>query len=157
MGNYASTAELIARFEDTSAAAFATDAGEVGTPDTDVLNEVINDAESVIDGYVGVRHIVPVVVAGDTVLANRMRSLTLDIARYKLDLRGDYVSDARAAAYEAAIKWLEGVSTGKIMLPAAAAQATTASNTPDATWGIAGETVSGTSQRLFSRETQERL
>jgi len=157
MGNYATTSDLIARFEDDEAVAHITDNEDTGTPDTDVLNEVINDAEATIDSYVSVRHIVPVVVANDSVLAARMKSVTLDIAVWKLCARGDFASEAKTRAYDDALEWLRGVASGKVMLPAAAVQAVTQTNLPAGSWGIPGEQVSGENQRLFSRQTQENL
>lgn len=154
MGNYASRAQLQARFENTAAVAHLTDGVDDATPDTDVLDEALNGAEGIVDSWIGRRHLTPVVVSGDTVLANWMKSITLDIGVYRLLQRGGVIPDANVRAYEEAIAWCQAVGAGDAVLPAAAQQATTAAIDPMAEWGSgAGDD----SDRQFTRENQEYL
>lgn len=155
MGNYASRAELQARFSDDAEVAHLTDSEDTGTPDTAVLDEVIEDAEAEIESYAAMRYEVPLDVGGDTGLAARIKSLTLDLAVAKLHDRSGNVPEPNETARTRALEWLDKLSTGKIVLPSARTEATTVSREPRVTWGTAA---TGTrSQRLFSRETQVNL
>ena len=154
MGNYAITTELKARFENTAAVAHVTDSEDDATPNENVLSEALNAAEGIIDSYVGRRHSTPVAVSGDTVLANWMKSMTLDIGVYRLLQRGGVIPDAIIRSYEEVIDWLKAVGNGDAVLPAAAQQATTAAIDPISEWG------SGTgddSNRVFTRASQENI
>lgn len=156
MGSYASNADLIARYQSSFDASWATDSEDTGTPDQAVCTEVMGNADGTADSYIAVQYRTPVAVAGDAILAARMKSLVLDMAMWYLALRQGFASDLLQKAYEEAIKWLEGVAAGKIELPAAEAQASTAANTPAATWGAGGESSPG-ALRKFSRDTQGRI
>lgn len=155
MGNYASRAELQARFTDDAEVSHLTDTEDTGTPDTAVLDEVIDDAEAEINSYAAMRYEVPLDVAGDTGLAARIKSLTLDLAVAKLQDRSGNVPEPNETARTRALEWLDKLSSGKIVLPSARTEATTVSRGPVSTWGIAA--TGDDSQRLFSRKTQEAL
>ena len=155
MGNYASTTDLVNRFEDDAAVAHLTDTAETGTPDTDVLNEVINGAEGQINSYAGRKYLVPFATS-DTGFAAFLKSITLDIAVFALvGARSDLVSDAKTLAHDKAIDWLKELAAGKVVPPAAATQPTTESRDPVAAFGTAG--TGDSSRRLFSRDTQANL
>lgn len=155
MGNYASQADLKARYEDDVAVAHLTLDEETGTPNTAVLDEVIDDAEGEINSYLAARYLVPVDVSSDTGLAARLKSLTLDLATYKLELRTGHVTDERGKAHDDGIAYLDKISKGAVFLPAAAAPASTASRAEVARFGTAG--TSDSSNRLFTRATQAKL
>lgn len=156
MGNYATTADLKARFESDRNVAFITDTAESGVPDEDVLNEVINHAEGQVDAYCNMRFKVPLDVAGSTSLAAMMRSVTLDIAEYHLLARGRNVSEVTTALHDKAIAWLEKISAGEVMLPSPETEPTTTARTPLIAFGTAN-TTSDSSRRIMTRETQGAL
>lgn len=157
MGNYATTTQLIARFESSEDLAHLTNSEDTGAADTDVLDEVINDAEGQIDSYLAKRYLIPVDVDSDTVLANRMKSLTLDLAVHKLCTHGDMVSEAKQSAHDTTIDYLKELAKGTVLLPSAGALSPTATDEPAARWGTAGAVISGTDQRMFSRASQGNL
>ena len=155
MGNYATTTDLVNRFEDDAAVAHQTDTADTGIPDPDVLNEVINGAEGLINSYAGRKYDIPFSTA-DTGFASFLKSLTLDIAVFHLvGARSDLISEAKTTAFDKAIEWLEKLAEGKVVPPAAATQDTTAARDPIAAFGTAG--TGDSSKRLFSRETQANL
>ena len=155
MGNYATTTDLIARFEDDAAVAHLTDTADTSTPDPDVLNEIINGAEGRINSYAGRKYLTPFSTS-DTNFASFLKSLTLDLAVFHLvGARGDLVSDAKTLAHDNAIEWLKDLAVGKVVPPAAATQPTTESRDPVAAFGTAG--TGDSSKRLFSRDTQANL
>lgn len=156
MGDYATTAQLKARFEDDEEVSHLTDSADTGSPDETVLAEVLDDAEAEMNGYIGVRYSIPVTVSGNAILANRMKSLALDLAVVKLvGGRGGIISEAKRDLRTDAIAWLKGLAAGTIVLPSAVTEPSTQSREPLAEWGIAG--TGSASQRVFTRATQERL
>ncbi|UCC31928.1 MAG: DUF1320 domain-containing protein [Phycisphaerales bacterium] len=155
MGNYASVADVKARFENDMSVAFITDTADTtGVPDEDVINEGIQYGEGEIDSYVNVRHHTPLAVAGDSVLAAFFKSLTVDFAVYHLVRRGRASGDARQAV-EDGREWLTKLARGAIELPKAETHAATTARGTLMAWGTAGET--SDSKRVFSRHTQEKL
>lgn len=153
MPNYTTTTKLKARFEDDDAVAALTDTlGISGSPDEDVLTEVVHDAEGEIDSYLAVRYLVPVDVASHTVLANRLNSLALDIAVVNLLERGDQVSEAQQRRRDRATAYLEKLSTGELLLPSATTLTTTTTNEPLVAFGTAGD--GDNTLRVFTRDTQ---
>lgn len=154
MGNYASTSELEARFDGDAEMASLTDNKDAGTADTTVLDEVIDDAEGVIDSYAAVRYLVPVDLA-DTRVAARMKSATLDLAVWRLHVRTRSMPEPVQVARDGVLDWLKALSKGEAVLPQPATASTTSARETLADWGTAG--TSSISNRLFSRATQERF
>ncbi len=152
MGNYATTADLEARFENDSAVAHLTDTWETGTPDDDVLAEVLNYAEGTIDSHLAQQYLVPVDVSGSAVLAAQLKSVALDIAVRHLITRHGKVPESKEAAYDDALAWLLLISERKLQLPSAAALPSTATRDPLFQYGTAGD--SSDSLRKFTRATQ---
>lgn len=157
MGNYATTTQLIARFESSAALSYLTDSEDTGAADTTVLDEVIDDAEGVINSYLGERYRVPVDVATYTTVAPRLKSLTLDLAVWRLLVRGDRASEVKRMAHDDAIAYLEKLANGELTLPSTATLPVTGSEGEGAAWGTSGAAVSGTTRRLFDRGTQDSL
>ena len=156
MGNYAVVADLKARFENDRTVAFLTDDTESGVPSTDVLDEVINHAEGEINSYAARKFLVPMDVSGDTGFAAFMRSLTLDIAVWRLvGPRGDIVSEPKQAAYDNAILWLEKLGRGDVEPPTPDTVAGTTSRETDFAYGV-GATDSQ-SERHFTRSQQSSI
>lgn len=152
--DYATTTQLIARFEDELAVAHLTDNADEGTPDTSVLTDILEAAETFINGYLGRKYLIPIEVAGDKDLIRAMREVTLDIAQYRLLSRGDFVSEAKLRMYNEAVAWLKDIATGKAVLPAPGVHASTTSRSPVMRWGVAGEAGGTESNRVFTRENQ---
>jgi phage gp36-like protein len=157
VGNYADSDDLIARFDSNQTVAFLTGDGETTqTPDTAVLNEVIDDSEGIIDSSLGMRYEIPVSaanLAAHSVLAARLKSLTLDLAVRRLHRRIDRDSVVGTEAEAAAMEYLELMRDGKIVLPAGATLTGTVSRTPVVDYGI-GEASEDDERRVFTRETQ---
>lgn len=155
--NYATEAELKARYLDDAEVSNLTLDEETGVPDTAVLNEVLENAEGEINAYLALRYLVPVSSEdrADTILAARLRSLTLDLATYALELRTGHVAEVHTKMRDDAIAFLEKLSTGELLLPATDAPSPTTSRADTLRFGTAG-TGSG-SLRLFTRATQGRL
>jgi len=137
--------------------AHLTDSVDDGAASTAVLEEVIDDAEGEINSYLGERYLVPVDVATYTNVAPRLKSLTLDMAVWRLCVRGDLVSEVKRTAHEDAIAYLEKLAEGKLTLPSAVTLPVTGSEGDGAAWGTSGSAVSGTTQRIFDRDTQDAL
>ena len=155
MGNYASTTELVARFRSVPEVESL-----AGKPSTDaaytaVLNEVIDGAEGDIDSAAAVMYEVPLDVAGDTVMAAYVKSMTLDLAVGSLFDRGRNVPVAIELARTRRMEWLDKLAKGGRKLPSARTEASTVSSDPVSTWGIAG--TGDDSERVFTRATQEQL
>ncbi|MEL7166973.1 MAG: DUF1320 domain-containing protein [Pseudomonadota bacterium] len=94
-----------------------TDRAEIatGAVGTGVVDAAIADTAALIDGYVAARYALPM-----TVVPPLVASLALDIAIYKLHIYEP--SEKIVADYKAAMKSLEGISSGSIRLPIAGAE-----------------------------------
>lgn len=149
---YATTAELEARFEDAAEVTHLTDS-ETGSPDTTVLDEVLDDASGEIDSAFGMKYEVPVVTS-DTQLTARLKSITLDLAVYNLSARRRTVPEIFQIKRDNAVEWLRQVAEGERVPPGATTLASTSSRDPALAFGTSG-TVGGTAnQRVFSRASQ---
>jgi phage gp36-like protein len=153
MGNYATSADFIARFDDEDTVAHLTGTPETG-PDLDRINEWLQSSESELDSYIVRRHDVPVDVSLSLGLAQVMKGMTLDMAVWKA--LGDRASEKATAAWKNAIAWAEKVAKGVIELPAAVTLASTQARDPIHAWGT-GADVSSSSTRKFTRDSQAGL
>ena len=154
MPDYATTAQLTARFEDDATVAHLTD-NPGGSIDTDVLTEVLEGAESFINSFVAKRYLVPVVVSGDTGLAQMFKKNTLDLAQYDLLARGDLVSEAKKSLRDNVVQWCKDIAKGVIVLPSASTPTSTASRDPVVDYGY-GDADSD-SDRVFNRDKVKAL
>lgn len=153
MGDYITTAELEARFEDDAMVAHLTDTpGE--SADSVVLTEVVESAEGTMNAYLGTRYVVPVDVSSDADLENALKAVALDIAQYRLLTRGDHVSDAKRQLYKDGLQWLRDVAKGVIELPAATSPASSSSSL---TWGRGTAKGGDADNRVMTRSTQTGL
>lgn len=155
MGNYASTAELVARYKTVAEVEHLTGSLSTDAAYTAVLNEVINGAEGEIDSAAAVMYEVPLDVAGDTVMAAYVKSMTLDLAVGSLHDRSRNVPMAIELARTRRMEWLDKLGKGNRQLPSARTEATTVSRDPVPAWGTAG--TSDSSKRVFTRATQDQL
>lgn len=149
MGNYATSTQLIARFEDTAAVAHLTNSTD-GSPVTAVLDEAIANAEGTIDGYLSARYEVPVDVSGDTNLAATLKGAALDISVVYLHGSSDHVSEIKKKLYDDRLAWLKMIAEGKINLPSAAELPSGTTSGSVSSWGC--NDADDDSQRIFSRE-----
>lgn len=158
MGNYASTTELVARHNDVKEVEHLTRAASTDAAYTAVLNEVIDGAEGEIDSAAAQIYEVPLDVAGDTVMAAFVKSMTLDLADAALFDRGRNVPVPVELSRERRMEWLDKLSKGTRRLPSNRTEATTVSREPDANWGT-GNTQSDDSRsnRVFSRQSMAPL
>jgi phage gp36-like protein len=95
------------------------DAGS-GSADEDVVTEARAYAEAEVNSYLGRRFAVPVDVSEHAELAALLRSLTLDLAEYRLHARRAPVPADIVLKRAAAVHWLEAAARGDVVLPAAA-------------------------------------
>ena len=117
--SYALLADLVLAFGEQSIIDI-TDRAGTGIVDSSVATRALVDASAEIDGYLGVRYAVPVVVQSE-----RLRAVCCDLARYRLS--GDRVTDEVRARYDDAVRWLRDIAAGKSILAGAAAPASKAS------------------------------
>ena len=115
-----------------------TDRGDppAGVIDDAVLGRALDDATSFIDGNVGKAYALPAAVVSPA-----LRRVACDVARYYLYEDGP--TEAVQRRYDDAVKWLDGVSKGTILLDAPAAEAEE----------TAGSVETVMPPRRFSRET----
>jgi len=124
-----------------------TDDEGTGQPNETRAQEALQAAEAEVDSYLSRRFKVPVDVTGEDEAAALLKSVTLDLAEYRLHARRPPVPEDVRIKAEVARLWLEKVATGQANLPVSRAVAET---------DIAGEIgrVTG-SQRVFRRDDVE--
>lgn len=156
--NYATVAQLKARFLNDAELTILTDNEAEGIPNETVLGDVLDNAEGIADSFVGMKYLTPVPVAtlGDPVLSARMKSVVLDLAQFQLTARSGKAPDQMTKLYDDAIVYLTMLSEGKLVLPAATTLATTGARSAESNWGVA-DADPDTTQRVFSRETMKDL
>ena len=86
-----------------------------GQVDTDVVDQAIADTDAMIDGYLHRRYALPL-----SDVPPLVASLALDIAIYKLHVY--QAPDKIVEDYKAAVRSLDGISSGSIRLPVAGAE-----------------------------------
>lgn len=146
--SYTSNADLEERLGSSVYVQLTDDAG-TGVADEDKVAEALGGAEGEVNSYLGRRVAVPVETSGDSQLSAVLKSITLDLAAFRLHGRRPPVPADVRYRYESALQWLQCVASGKAVLPTA--------NEPNGNpaLGIVGE-VTG-SPRVMSREELENL
>ena len=110
---YCTQTDILHRLDEESLIRLTDDAGTGAVDDTKVT-EAITDADAEINGYLAVRHPVPLDPVPDNVF-----KYSIDIAIYNLYSRkADVVPDNRKNRYDTAIRYLEGIAGGKWTLGA---------------------------------------
>ena len=109
---YISISELKHRIEQSDTAELSDDS--TGLKDNDsTLNEIIYDAQSLVDSYLQTRHDTPL----SEPAPRAVRNTTGTIALYYLHLRREWtITEALESAYAKAEKWLADIAAGKAML-----------------------------------------
>jgi len=146
--SYASNADLEERLGSAAYVQLTDDTG-TGSADLDKVAEALNGAEGEVNSYLGRRVKVPVDTAGETQLAAVLKSITLDVAVYRLHTRRPPVPADVRYRYESAVQWLQRIASGQAVLPAA----TECDGNP--ALGIVGEVIGA--PRVMSPEELEDL
>ena len=89
-----------------------TDDEKTGEIDTDKITKAIEDAESEVNGYLGKRYVVPIAPP----VPNLVQKLSTDIAVWNVWRRRQRAPENVRQAYEDAIKRLEKIAAGEIVL-----------------------------------------
>jgi len=117
-----------------------TDDEGTGAIDEDIINEVIAQADSEIDGYCGVRYSVPF-----SPVPAVIKKFSVDIAVYNLySRRQEEIPETRSERYKNAIKFLEMLAKDTISLGI--------EPEPTATSNSYAETNKTTNDRIFTRD-----
>lgn len=119
------------------------DAGS-GSADADKVDEARLGAEGEVDSYLARRYAVPVDLVTHAVLAGLLRSVTLDLAAYRLYSRRPPIPADVVDRRAAAVGWLRAVAEGRVELPSATAVA------PNPATGVAGKATGAT--RILNRD-----
>lgn len=149
MPNYATTAELKARFENDATVAHLLGDQDSSSIDDALLQTYVDAAEQLIDSRLGVRYQTPidVTVAGQAAL---MKNQTLDIAAFKLASGRGVVPETLEKAHDAVIAWAEAVRDGTAVLTSQIVEPATLAQAPRASFGRATDPPN----RAFTRATQ---
>ncbi len=116
-----------------------TDDDKAGTPDENKINRAIAEAEAEVNGYVATKYAVPVAAPTPVLL----KSLSIDIAIYRLWRRRQRVPDENRKAYEDAVAKLKDIAKGVLTLGIDPAPA-------ESTKGSSGEVFGP--ERVFDRD-----
>lgn len=104
--------------------------GTGSTPTAAVLDEVRNTAEGEANGYLGRRYAVPVDLGAHADLAGVLKGMVVRLAVYWLYGRKPPPPEQPETDYNYALKWLEKVAKGEIVLGAATTPAASTSDEP---------------------------
>lgn len=141
--SYITNSDIETRVGHAAYVQLADDDGD-GSADPAVVDELRLAAESEVNSYLARRFRVPIDLATHTDLADLLKSITLDLAEYRLRCRRPPVPKDAGDKFAHAIQWLRGVADARIELPSALQ---VASGTARGTLGLAtGE------NRLLTRD-----
>lgn len=146
--SYATHTDLEGRLGTAAYVQLTDDAG-AGVADVDQASAALREAEGEVNSFLGRRYAVPVNAGGQEALAALLRSVTLDIAEYRLHARRLSVPDAVVRKREATVAWLRRVAAGEAVLPSVRELARNAAE------GIGAEVIGP--GRIMSREELEGL
>ncbi len=141
---YVTNADIEERLGTTACVQLTDDAG-TGSADLDRVNEARLAAEGEADSYLARRIAVPVDLARRPELAAVLRGVVLDLVSYRLHGRRPPVPPDVARRRDEAVRWLERVARGDVLLPAMAEPP------PNPAAGLAGAAVGA--PRTMTRDT----
>lgn len=98
--------------------------------DTAVVDEVRLAAEGEVNSYLARRYAVPIDLTAHADLADVLKSITLDLAEFRLRVRRPPVSQELLQRRDDAAKWLRGIAEGAIALPSTSEPATSPTRSP---------------------------
>ena len=114
--NYASVTDFRERFASDSEVEYLMD--ETGD---DRIAEILNGVEAEVDSYLARRYSTPITLDAssslDDVLENKLKSVTLDIAVYRVMGRQDEGSEIKKYLHDLALAWLKDIAKGNADLP----------------------------------------
>jgi len=113
---YVTNADIEDRLGSTTYVQLTDDEG-TGSADTDKVDEARLGAEGELDSYLARRYAVPIDVTAHEELAGLLKSIALDIAEFRLQGRRPPVPSAVVDKRNAAVRWLQQVASGEIVLP----------------------------------------
>jgi phage gp36-like protein len=128
----------------TSAYVQLTDDAGTGSADVGRVDEARLGAEGEVDSYLARRYRVPIDLVTYAELGGLLRSVTLDLASYRLYSRRPPIPADVVDRRAAAVGWLRAVAEGRVELPSA----TTVSQNPAT--GVAGKAIGET--RVLNRD-----
>jgi len=143
---YITNTDIQTRLGNSTYVQLADDNGD-GTADAAIVDEARLAAEGEVNGYLARRYPVPIDVVEHSELATVLKSVTLDLAEYRLRTRRPPVPGDVIRRRQETAEWLKGVAEGRIALPSASQ---IGSNTA---MGIVAS--SHGAERLLSREKLE--
>jgi phage gp36-like protein len=118
-----------------------TDDSDTGAIDTGATDKAIARADALIDAHIAARYTVPV-----TPVPDMLNAIAVDIVIYQIYSRRGQAPDEIRTKYDDAVKFLEKVSAGRVILPMAASAPESRSS---------GTVAISTSPRIFSRDTMK--
>lgn len=116
--SYATNADLEQRIGPKLYVQLTDDSGS-GAADEQKVAAALAEAEAEVNASLAVRYQVPVDVAAEPQVAALLRSVTLDLAEYRLHARRPAVPGDVASRCAAARGWLARVADGRAVLPSA--------------------------------------
>lgn len=135
---YCTLADITDMLDENEIIRYTDDAG-TGLVNTSVTDKAIAGADALIDSHLAARYSVPVQDVPDIIIG-----LAVDIAIYKICSRRSAAPDEIRRKYDDAVRYLEKVAAGKIIIPKAdSAPADTS----------AGSAAVTSSKRVFSRSS----
>ncbi len=114
---YASNADIEQRLGSVAYVQLTDDEG-TGAASEARVSEAREAAEGEVNGYLARRYAVPVDVSLHPELAAILRSVTLDLAEYRLHGRRPPIPADITGKREASLKWLAAVAEGRVLLAA---------------------------------------
>lgn len=133
MGQYLTSAEVVTRLGTKRAYELTTETGT--TPDTDIIDDVIDEAEGEANSYFARRYATPVDVSAHADAVAALKGKIIKLVIYGLEARRERPSEATISDRKDAIDWLTKVANGTILLPTATTPAATTADKPIAKHG----------------------
>lgn len=156
MGDYLTQADLKGRFGSDAEVSFLTDTEDTGTPDSDVLDEVIASAEAAVNIRLAARYQTPV-SSPDAATTAAVKWLALDVAEiYLRSRKTEGLSEDTNRKMERIETQLKAMADGEFVLPGAAVPESTTS-TVEPSWLAGNRTLDDDSDRIFTRESASGL
>lgn len=119
---YVTDAEIETRLGAATLVQLADDDGD-GVADAGVVEEARQSAEGVVNSFLARRYRAPVDLSAYPEVADVLRSVTLDLAEFRLRARRPPMAANALRLHEQALVWLERIAEGVVQLPALAALA----------------------------------
>lgn len=115
---YINNTDIQTRVGATAFVQLADDDGD-NIADVGVVDEIRLAAEAEVNSYLAARYQIPIDVSAHSELSDMLKSITLDMAEFRLRLRRPPIADDVRKKYAQTIEWLTRIAAGVINLPAA--------------------------------------